>query len=304
MHMLVCSVWSRPLQCEDDREIVFHRTAVAGRCPIKTNGIESDMSYSKLARAAKVLQQPHERAILVQTKQHYADLRAQFSTSLEQHFTGETAEFGENLIVDGVDATSVCVADVFRSDQSSLVLQVSSPRLACARPDKLHRLGLTSGQPGTVRQWVAANGRAGFFCRVLHEGDVAIGDSFQLVRRTQPAWSLSRLSSLCYPTTPLKVTWAGTAAELQSLCKMDELALFEWKERLLPLCSQNSRQEHTMARADVSPEAMSGDGTLANVGIKLDGGYACRHCHQRFCSDRALDMHCKFIHTSELQLEH
>eukprot|EP00927_Polykrikos_kofoidii_P033956 TRINITY_DN28796_c0_g1_i1.p1 TRINITY_DN28796_c0_g1~~TRINITY_DN28796_c0_g1_i1.p1 ORF type:complete len:499 (+),score=71.42 TRINITY_DN28796_c0_g1_i1:68-1498(+) len=42
--------------------------------------------------------------------------------------------------------------------------------------------------------------------------------------------------------------------------------------------------------------ATSGDGTIANVGIKLDGAVACPQCNQRFGSERALELHLCFIH--------
>jgi len=45
-----------------------------------------------------------------------------------------------------------------------------------------------------------------------------------------------------------------------------------------------------------SPEAMSGDGSVVNVGIKLDGQVKCGKCRQQFTSERALKIHADFIH--------
>jgi hypothetical protein len=42
--------------------------------------------------------------------------------------------------------------------------------------------------------------------------------------------------------------------------------------------------------------AKSGDGTAVNVGIKLDGVHQCRDCSQRFPSERARQVHWRFIH--------
>eukprot|EP00931_Biecheleriopsis_adriatica_P005302 TRINITY_DN106828_c0_g1_i1.p1 TRINITY_DN106828_c0_g1~~TRINITY_DN106828_c0_g1_i1.p1 ORF type:complete len:303 (-),score=47.22 TRINITY_DN106828_c0_g1_i1:197-1105(-) len=288
----VCSVWSRDITSEDDREKVFHRKAVEGRCDVGKSGLTSDMSFPKLDRAKKVSKDPSERAILVQTKKHYQELREHFQ-SLKPGFSGETAALGETLIVEGCDATSVCVGDIFQSTQSSLSVQVTFPRLACMRPDKLHPLGLQSGQPGTVRQWVSANGRGGFFLKVLTNGDISSGDSLQLTKRTQPAWSMERLSSLCYPTTPLQMSWAGTHRELETLCSMDELGVYEWKERLQEIRAKSPSLAETV---EIRPEAMSGDGSIANVGIKLDGTFQCPHCRQKFLNDLALTLHYRFIH--------
>jgi len=48
--------------------------------------------------------------------------------------------------------------------------------------------------------------------------------------------------------------------------------------------------------AEISQEAKSGDGTVANVGIKISGSFQCQECRQRFESERAQELHWKFIH--------
>ena len=45
---------------------------------------------------------------------------------------------------------------------------------------------------------------------------------------------------------------------------------------------------------EISKEAESGNGTLENVGIKLDGKFKCPHCRQTFTEDKALQLHLKF----------
>ncbi|CAK0823594.1 unnamed protein product [Prorocentrum cordatum] len=45
---------------------------------------------------------------------------------------------------------------------------------------------------------------------------------------------------------------------------------------------------------EISKEAVSGNGTLENVGIKLDGKFKCPHCRQTFSDDKALQLHLKF----------
>ena len=39
----------------------------------------------------------------------------------------------------------------------------------------------------------------------------------------------------------------------------------------------------------------SGDGSLENVGTKLDAPIQCHHCRQRFMDQRALELHLKFV---------
>lgn len=47
---------------------------------------------------------------------------------------------------------------------------------------------------------------------------------------------------------------------------------------------------------EMSDAARSGDGSIANVGIKLDGDFRCEECNQKFNSEKAKQMHWKFIH--------
>jgi len=303
LHGIVCSTWSKPSASDETKDRVFFRRPVEGRCRVDKTGLAPDISFPKLERAKKVSKDPSERAVLIQTKKHYQELRQHFP-SCESTFNGEDAEFGENLIVDGLDATTVCIGDVFSSDQSGLLLQVTFPRLACIRPDKRHPMGLPTGKPGTVRQWVSANSRGGFFARVLKAGDIDVGDVLQLTRRSQPTWSLARTASLCYPTTPLQVTWGGTQDELLELAQLPELGEYEWKERLHVIlgwsdnncCRASVPTNPNSTGEEISAEARSGDGTIANVGIKLDGEYQCPHCSQKFLSERALSKHFKFVH--------
>merc|ERR1712046_147254 len=44
----------------------------------------------------------------------------------------------------------------------------------------------------------------------------------------------------------------------------------------------------------ITTEAISGDGSLENVGIKTDGPFKCERCSQRFSSEAAKKMHWKF----------
>jgi len=47
--------------------------------------------------------------------------------------------------------------------------------------------------------------------------------------------------------------------------------------------------------------AVSGDGTIANVGIKVDGSFQCSLCNQRFDAKQQRDIHNRFVHGHEQQ---
>lgn len=47
---------------------------------------------------------------------------------------------------------------------------------------------------------------------------------------------------------------------------------------------------------EISAAAMSGDGTITNVGVKIGGQFQCPECRQAFDSEKARQLHWKFIH--------
>lgn len=285
------------MSCESNRDNVFHRERTT-RCNVTKAGLESDFCFAQLPKG-KCLKNPGERAVLIQTMEHYEDLRSEFE-QLPGHFDGDTAAFGENLIVKGMSADTLCVGDIIRLDNSPLVLQIKFPRLACMRPDKLHPTGMRSGTEGTVRQFVSSNGRGGFFCEVLVPGPVGDGDVFRLDERVLPAWTLARIASMCYPKTPLKITWGGTADELSELIASPVLGDYEWKERLREVFQEIAGKAPASAKAriPIAPEAMCGDGSLEHVGIKMEGNIECLQCNQKFCTHLALDVHMNFFHVA------
>merc|ERR1712032_1634694 len=73
-----------------------------------------------------------------------------------------------------------------------------------------------------------------------------------------------------------------------------------WQERLqkeysdaftpLPL------EQQPLDGEEYNDKAMSGDGTIANVGLKLTGTFQCPDCKQKFTTKKAQELHWKFIH--------
>lgn len=47
---------------------------------------------------------------------------------------------------------------------------------------------------------------------------------------------------------------------------------------------------------EISEAAKSGDGTVSNVGVKMNGTFECNECRQKFESAKAQELHWKFIH--------
>jgi MOSC domain-containing protein YiiM len=86
-----------------------------------------------------------------------------------------TGQFGENLTVTGMLEEEVRIGDVFRF--GSAVLQVAQPRIPCAKLN--NRMGLH------FSSMFMASRKVGFYLRVLGEGDVAQGDTIELLERDE-----------------------------------------------------------------------------------------------------------------------
>ncbi|MEQ1823311.1 MAG: MOSC domain-containing protein [Fimbriimonadaceae bacterium] len=95
----------------------------------------------------------------------------------------EPGSFGENLTVEGVDEDTVCLGDQWGNDR--LLFEVSQPRLPC------FKLGRRQGNPGIVAEVLKARS-AGWYLRVLREGEVQAGDELELVSRPHPEWPIRR----------------------------------------------------------------------------------------------------------------
>lgn len=97
--------------------------------------------------------------------------------------------FGENLHVAGLTEADVCIGD--RWSVGTSVLEVSQPRQPC------WKLNDRWGRDDLVQR-IEANGRSGWYLRVLQEGVLGAGDRWELLERPQPAWSVARVHSVMH----------------------------------------------------------------------------------------------------------
>jgi MOSC domain-containing protein YiiM len=129
--------------------------------------------------------------------------------------------FGENLLVEGLDESSTCIGDAWRI--GTALLQVCQPRQPCST------LARWFDDPQMVKAMVA-NGRSGWYLRVLEPGAMAAGDPLTLEARPNPDWAIARVLRLSYAKHPdrsqlaalgqlagLASGWAGWATQTSAL---------------------------------------------------------------------------------------
>lgn len=116
--------------------------------------------------------------------------------------------FGENISTLGMTEANVCVGDVFRV--GSVVLQVAQGRQPCWKLNaKFQRTDMAFR--------VQKSGRTGWYYRVLEEGTISPGDTFEMLDRPRAEWPLARILSLLYERTL-------ALDELAALSEVSELA--------------------------------------------------------------------------------
>lgn len=83
--------------------------------------------------------------------------------------------FGENLTVEGLEESSICIGDIY--EIGTALVEVSQPREPC------FKLGIRFGNQEILSQFIE-RARPGLYVRVLKEGSVCPGDPFKLASRS------------------------------------------------------------------------------------------------------------------------
>jgi MOSC domain-containing protein YiiM len=154
------------------------RRPVEGPVRIGWLGLEGDSVADPIHHGG------HDKAIHLYPLDHYGWWR--------DHLGGhplldEIGAFGENIAVHGATDGDFCLGDRFLL--GSAILEVSHGRSPCSKLN--HRFG----RPHIVADVVAC-GRAGFYFRVIRQGEAKAGDRLELVEHPLPQWPMTRLFDL------------------------------------------------------------------------------------------------------------
>jgi MOSC domain-containing protein YiiM len=150
-----------------------------------------------------------EKAVYGYALAHYEAWRADYPHHAATLVPGG---FGENLCIAGMSEADLCVGDIHRI--GSAQLQVCQPRQPC------FKLALRF-QDKMMPKAMIRSGRAGWYYRVLQEGEIAPNDAVLVEERPNPDFPFARLVELGSVGT-------ATRRELERLQVMDGLAS-EWQ---------------------------------------------------------------------------
>jgi MOSC domain-containing protein YiiM len=127
------------------------------------------------------------RAVYVYSREHYGYWREELGRD-----DLPPGQFGENFTVEGMLEDDVRVGDVFRI--GGALVEVSQPRIPC------YKLAIRMGIENFQNPFLKSD-RVGFYFRVLEEGEVGAGDTFELVGRDPNGMSVRAVSDLLFFNT-------------------------------------------------------------------------------------------------------
>lgn len=161
-----------------DEPSAIGKTPVNGRVRVGPLGLEGD------AQADLAVHGGPDKAIHHYPHDHYAYWREAIG---DHPLLSAYGAFGENIATEGLTEDAICIGDRWRL--GTAVVEVSQGRQPCWKLD--HRFDGAKVNAGCV-----TSRRAGWYYRVIEEGDVGAGDAMVLLDRPFADWSVRRVFGL------------------------------------------------------------------------------------------------------------
>jgi ferredoxin-NADP reductase/MOSC domain-containing protein YiiM len=154
------------------------KSAVSGPIFARKNGLEGDGQADLIGHGGE------QRALMVYQLDSYRYWEAQLKRS---DFV--FGQFGENLTVEGLADSEVCIGDRFRI--GTAVFEITQPRVTC------FKVGIRMNEP-QMPALLVAHRRPGFYFRVIEEGWIQAGDTIEKVLDGPGRMTVSEIDSLLY----------------------------------------------------------------------------------------------------------
>lgn len=155
---------------------IFKQPA-AGRVPLRGVNLAGDDQADRNAHGGP------DRAVYAYAAEDYDWWNAKLGRVLPP------GTYGENLTLHGVDVSGARIGERWRV--GSATLQVTSPRVPC------FKLGHVMNDPRFVRAFAQAL-RPGAYLRVIEEGDIAAGDSVEVVARPDHQLTIAEMARIYF----------------------------------------------------------------------------------------------------------
>ncbi|HEY4420937.1 MAG TPA: MOSC domain-containing protein [Pseudonocardia sp.] len=230
------------------------KSPVPGPCMARRLNLDGDGQGDLAGHGGEI------RAVLVYQTQSYDYWR----TELDRDDL-EFGEFGENLTVDGLPDSEVCIGDRYRIGHAEF--EVTQPRVTC------YRVGMRLGQPD-MPQLLVAHHRPGFYMRVITEGAVEAGDEIVKMSSGRHGMSVADIDALLY-LPDRDVEWMRLALDIPALSPGWQNSFRELAAAAdSPTAARDAIHEpawpgfRTLRVADVVPESS----TVTSIYLTADDG--------------------------------
>lgn len=157
------------------------KAPVAGRVRLRGQNLDGDRQSDLTVHGGV------DKAVYGYPSEHYPFWRTELAAELPW------GAFGENLTTEGLLEQSLCIGD--RVLCGSAELAVTQPRQPC------FKLGIRHGRPDVVKRF-KQSGRPGFYFAVIREGELAAGDSLEVVPWTGDRISVADAARVFYDRRP------------------------------------------------------------------------------------------------------
>ena len=129
-----------------------------------------------------------DKAVYAYPSEHYAWWRGQLP-----EIDLPWGAFGENLTTEGLNEDALHIGDRLGIGPAEFL--VTQPRMPC------FKLGVRFGRLDMVKRF-QQSGRSGFYCAVVREGEIAVGDSIRLISADPHGVSVADLVRLYVSPAP------------------------------------------------------------------------------------------------------
>jgi MOSC domain-containing protein YiiM len=163
-------------QVETPRGIVLtsiFKSPVQGRIPVRGHSLVGDTQSDLTVHGGPT------KAIYAYPFEHYPYWAATLHREISY------GNFGENLTTEGLLESDIHVGDQYRI--GTALLQVTKPRQPC------YKLALRFNLPTMVKLFWNS-GFSGFYFSVVEEGDIAAGDTIELVERNAQGKTIAEVT--------------------------------------------------------------------------------------------------------------
>jgi MOSC domain-containing protein YiiM len=151
------------LRGEEPVSTGIFKNPVAGRVRLRTFNLDGDRQADLSVHGG-----PY-KAVYLYPSEHYS-----FWKSELPEMDLQWGMFGENFTTTGLLENETNIGDRFRVGSAELM--VTQPRLPC------YKLGLRFGRADMIRRFLVSE-RTGFYLSVSKEGEVGVGDEFELIEK-------------------------------------------------------------------------------------------------------------------------